>query len=45
VERNEALSREQIRKELTGNLCRCTGYETIVNAIHELLTGSEGASK
>ncbi len=24
----------QIREELSGNLCRCTGYNAIVNAIH-----------
>lgn len=25
--------RESIREAISGNLCRCTGYETIVNAI------------
>jgi aerobic-type carbon monoxide dehydrogenase small subunit (CoxS/CutS family) len=25
--------RENIREAISGNLCRCTGYETIVNAI------------
>lgn len=28
-------SKELIRKELDGNLCRCTGYHNIVKAIHE----------
>jgi carbon-monoxide dehydrogenase small subunit len=27
-------SREQIRKAISGNLCRCTGYEHIVDAIY-----------
>jgi carbon-monoxide dehydrogenase small subunit len=25
--------RERIREAISGNLCRCTGYETIVDAI------------
>jgi carbon-monoxide dehydrogenase small subunit len=29
----EGLSEEQIREELEGNLCRCTGYHNIVKAI------------
>jgi carbon-monoxide dehydrogenase small subunit len=28
-----ALSRDEIREELHGNLCRCTGYTDIVDAI------------
>lgn len=27
--------REKIRRGLAGNLCRCTGYDTIVNAVEE----------
>ena len=30
-----ALSREEIREALSGNFCRCTGYESIVDAIEE----------
>ncbi len=30
------LSREQIRRGISGNLCRCTGYHKIVDAIEEL---------
>ena len=29
-------SDEQIRDALSGNICRCTGYEHIVNAVREL---------
>ena len=29
----EGLSEAQIREELEGNLCRCTGYHNIVKAI------------
>jgi carbon-monoxide dehydrogenase small subunit len=31
--RGEPLTREGIREELHGNLCRCTGYQQIVDAI------------
>jgi carbon-monoxide dehydrogenase small subunit len=26
----------EIREALSGNICRCTGYEHIVNAVREL---------
>ena len=28
-----ALSREELRAELSGNLCRCTGYQSIVDGV------------
>jgi carbon-monoxide dehydrogenase small subunit len=31
--RNPNPSEEQIRHELDGNICRCTGYQNIVNAV------------
>jgi len=30
-------SREQIREHLSGNYCRCTGYQAIVDAIEEVI--------
>jgi aerobic-type carbon monoxide dehydrogenase small subunit (CoxS/CutS family) len=30
---NAHPSREQVREAISGNICRCTGYETIVDAI------------
>jgi len=33
LERNSKPSREEIRHSLEGNLCRCTGYQHIVEAI------------
>jgi aerobic carbon-monoxide dehydrogenase small subunit len=33
LERNSSPSRDQIRHALDGNLCRCTGYSHIVDAV------------
>lgn len=33
LERNEAPTREEIRHALDGNLCRCTGYTHIIDAV------------
>jgi len=33
LERNPSPSRDEIRDTLSGNYCRCTGYEAIVDAI------------
>jgi carbon-monoxide dehydrogenase small subunit len=33
ITRNRAGSHQDIRKELAGNICRCTGYTNIVTAI------------
>ncbi|WP_408648265.1 xanthine dehydrogenase subunit XdhC [Vallitalea pronyensis] len=35
LENDEAFTRDDIRKHLAGNLCRCTGYENIINAIEK----------
>jgi carbon-monoxide dehydrogenase small subunit len=33
VERNPSANETEIRRGLEGNLCRCTGYQHIVNAV------------
>ena len=33
IDRNPNLSRDEIRHGLEGNLCRCTGYQHIVEAV------------
>jgi carbon-monoxide dehydrogenase small subunit len=33
LERNPSPDRQTIREELSGNICRCTGYQGIVDAI------------
>ena len=32
-------SRERIRERLSGNYCRCTGYQAIVDAVEDVLAG------
>jgi carbon-monoxide dehydrogenase small subunit len=39
IARESSPSRERVRREISGNLCRCTGYGTIVDAIIEGATG------
>ena len=39
VLRNPKASREEIREHISGNYCRCTGYQAIVDAIEEALHG------
>ena len=33
LERNPSPSRQEVREALAGNLCRCTGYEKIYDAV------------
>lgn len=33
LQENSAPTREQIRERISGNYCRCTGYEAIVDAV------------
>jgi carbon-monoxide dehydrogenase small subunit len=35
LERNPSPSRQEIREATAGNLCRCTGYQQIVDAIED----------
>jgi carbon-monoxide dehydrogenase small subunit len=39
IGRKPALDRKAIRAELDGNICRCTGYHNIVNAIEVAAKG------
>jgi carbon-monoxide dehydrogenase small subunit len=36
---NSKPSREKIREQISGNYCRCTGYQAIVDAIEEVIHG------
>jgi aerobic carbon-monoxide dehydrogenase small subunit len=43
VRRKRGLSRREIRLEMSGNLCRCTGYIGIINAIEDVMAEHAGA--
>ena len=34
----EALSRADIREAMSGNMCRCTGYHAIIDAVEAVMT-------
>lgn len=40
---SEKLTEDQIRAAISGNVCRCTGYHTIVKAIADVLGRSGGS--
>ena len=35
LEKNKKPSRKEIRRGLSGNLCRCTGYQKIIEAVED----------
>ncbi len=37
LESGKEYTREELRKQLAGHLCRCTGYENIFNAVENTL--------
>ena len=39
--RNPNPSREDVQEALTGNLCRCTGYAPIIDAVLETIGGEQ----
>jgi len=39
IRHGRSASRERIREHISGNYCRCTGYQAIVDAIEEVLNG------
>lgn len=39
LKHNPKASREEIREHISGNYCRCTGYQAIVDAIDEVVNG------
>jgi carbon-monoxide dehydrogenase small subunit len=44
-EHKSVPSREQIREHISGNYCRCTGYQAIVDAVESVAKARAGASK
>jgi carbon-monoxide dehydrogenase small subunit len=39
IRQGKGTTREQIRTHISGNYCRCTGYQAIVDAIEEVIHG------
>jgi carbon-monoxide dehydrogenase small subunit len=39
ISRKQSVTREEIRAHISGNYCRCTGYQAIVDAIEEVMRG------
>jgi len=39
MNKGSKVSREEIRTHISGNYCRCTGYQAIVDAIDEVVNG------
>src|SRR3954464_5486138 len=39
IRTGKRASREEIRAHISGNYCRCTGYQAIVDAIEEVIHG------
>jgi len=39
IRHHPKATREEIRVHISGNYCRCTGYQAIVDAIEEVLNG------
>jgi carbon-monoxide dehydrogenase small subunit len=39
VQQKRKVTRDEIRAHISGNYCRCTGYQAIVDAIEEVIHG------
>ena len=39
IRQNKKATRDEIRAHISGNYCRCTGYQSIIDAIEEVLNG------
>jgi carbon-monoxide dehydrogenase small subunit len=39
--KEKKFSRDEIRRELSGNFCRCTGYNNITNAVDKVVGEKE----
>jgi aerobic carbon-monoxide dehydrogenase small subunit len=41
LERNPGAGRAEIREALAGNLCRCTGYQLVVDAVADAAAAAQ----
>lgn len=44
LEHNPSPSELEIREELSGNICRCTGYGRIIDAVQRVAVGRSGGA-
>jgi carbon-monoxide dehydrogenase small subunit len=42
LQKNPHPTREEARDALSGNLCRCTGYQKIIDAVTGAIVGESG---
>ena len=45
LRKNPTPSRDEIREAISGNLCRCTGYQTIIDSIEHAVAIQAGTAK
>jgi len=45
LDSTQTPSDEEIRKAISGNICRCTGYSRIVTAIRKAASTGQGSDK
>ena len=45
LKENPTPSREEVREAISGNICRCTGYQPIINAILQVASKSMETEK
>jgi aerobic-type carbon monoxide dehydrogenase small subunit (CoxS/CutS family) len=43
LERNPRPTEHEIKEAISGNLCRCTGYKSIIDAIHDVIPQAKSA--
>lgn len=44
LQSGQKLTRDEIRTYLSGNICRCTGYQAIINAVESVKHAQRGAA-
>lgn len=44
LDRNPKATHEEIRRAMSGNLCRCTGYSKIIQAVEKARDAKGGAA-
>jgi carbon-monoxide dehydrogenase small subunit len=44
LQSGQMLTREEIRTYLSGNICRCTGYQSIINAVESVMHAKAGTA-